>query len=213
MYKWGLNYIECIVDCGLRLAKMFNSCASSGLHLSYSGIYLVLTQPYKQMWFVVLMAFVIGWSGIVSAAVKPAHDWMMSNQAAGSEIRHSATAASEMTSLPDCHTTALQTYPETKQHISGHDAKANHHLSQHTSATDTDLNAADCYGSADFSTAKTNCQDCAQLHCQSLNSVLNVQVPELIQPVALSSVNILLPAYQAQHLLGHWQQILRPPKA
>lgn len=177
---------------------MFNSCASLGLHLSYSGIYLVLTQPYKQMWFVVLMAFVIGWSGIVSAAVKPAHDWMMSNQTAGSEIRHSATAASEMTSLPDCHTTALQTHPETKQHIS---------------ATDTDLNAADCYGSADFSTAKMNCQDCAQLHCQSLNSVLNVQVPELIQPVALSSVNILLPAYQAQHLLGHWQQILRPPKA
>ncbi len=66
----------------------------SGLHLSYSGIYLVLTQPYKQMWFVVLMAFVMGWSGIVSAAVKPAHDWMMSNHAVGSEIRHSATAAS-----------------------------------------------------------------------------------------------------------------------
>ncbi|WP_227515224.1 hypothetical protein [Acinetobacter towneri] len=173
----------------------------------------MLTQPYKQMWFVVLMAFVMGWSGIVSAAVKPAHDWMMSNQAAGSEIRHSATAASEMTSLPDCHTTALQTHPETKQHLSGHDPNANQHLSQHTSATEPNLNAADCYGSADFSATDMNCQDCVQLHCQNLNSVLHVQVPELIQPVALSSVNILLPAYHAQHLLGHWQQILRPPKA
>ena len=192
---------------------MFNSCANSGLHLSYSGIHLVLTQPYKQMWFVVLMAFVMGWSGIVSAAVKPAHNWMMSNHAAGSELLHSATAVPVVTSLADCHTTALQIHPETKQHLSRHDSNANQHLSQHTSVTDTDLNAADCYGSADFSTAKTNCQDCAQLHCQSLNSVLNVQVPELIQPVALSSVNILLPAYQAQHLLGHWQQILRPPKA
>ncbi|MDO5542923.1 MAG: hypothetical protein Q4F77_06395 [Acinetobacter sp.] len=173
----------------------------------------MLTQPYKQMWFVVLMAFVMGWSGIVSAAVKPAPDWMMSNHAVGSEIRYSATAAHGVTSLPDCHMTALQTHPETKQHISEHGANANQHLSQHTSATDTDLNAADCYGSADFSTAKTNCQDCAQLHCQSLNSVLNVQVPELIQPIALTSVNIVLPVYQAQHLLGHWQQILRPPKA
>ena len=192
---------------------MFNSCASSGLHLSYSGIHLVLTQPYKQMWFVVLMAFVMGWSGIVSAAVKPAHNWMMSNHAAGSELLHSATAVPIVTSLADCHTPALQTHPETKQHLSGHDSNANQHLSQHTSATDTDLNAAGCYGSAEFSTANMNCQDGVQLHCQSLNSVLNVQVPELIQPVALSSVNILLPAYQAQHLLGHWQQILRPPKA
>lgn len=192
---------------------MFNSCASSGLHLSYSGIHLVLTQPYKQMWFVVLMAFVMGWSGIVSAAVKPAHNWMMSNHAAGSELLHSATTAPVVISLADCHTTALQMHPETKQHLSGYDSNANQHLSQHTSATDTDLNAADCYGSADFSTAKMNCQDCAQLHCQSLNSVLNVQVPELIQPIALTSVNILLPAYHAQHLLGHWQQILRPPKA
>ena len=192
---------------------MFNSCASSGLHLSYSGIHLVLTQPYKQMWFVVLMAFVMGWSGIVSAAVKPAHDWMMSNHAVGSENRHSATAAHGVTSLPNCHTAALQTHPETKQHLSGHDSNANQHLSQHTSATDTDLNAAGCYGSAEFSTANMNCQDCVQLHCQSLNSVLNVQVPELTQPAALTSVNILLPAYHAQHLLGHWQQILRPPKA
>ncbi len=192
---------------------MFNSCASSGLHLSYSGIHLVLTQPYKQMWFVVLMAFVMGWSGIVSAAVKPAHDWMMSNHAVGSENRHSATAAHGVTSLPNCHTAALQTHPETKQHLSGHGPNANQHLSQHTSVTDTDLNAADCYGSAEFSTANMNCQDCVQLHCQSLNSVLHVQVPELTQLVALTSVNILLPAYHAQHLLGHWQQILRPPKA
>lgn len=44
----------------------------------------MLTQPYKQMWFVVLMTFVMGWSGIVIAAVKPAHDWMMSNHAVGS---------------------------------------------------------------------------------------------------------------------------------
>ncbi len=138
----------------------------------------MLTQPYKQMWFVVLMAFVMGWSGIVSAAVKPAHDWMMSNQAAGSEIRHSATAAHEVTSLPDCHTTALQTHPETKQHISGHDAQGQPSSQyEHTSATDTDLNAADCYGSADFSTAKMNCQDCAQLHCQKLKQCVECASP------------------------------------
>ena len=146
----------------------------------------MLTQPYKQMWFVVLMAFVMGWSGIVSAAVKPAHDWMMSNHAVVSENRHSATAAHVVTSLADCHTPALQTHPETKQHLSRHDSNANQHLSQHTSVTDTDLNAADCYGSGAFSTANMNCQDCVQLHCQSLNSVLNVQVPELTQLVALT---------------------------
>ena len=118
-----------------------------------------------------------------------------------------------MTSLPDCHTTALQTHPKTKQHISEHGANANQHLSQHTSATDTDLNAADCYGSTDFSAARLNCQDCAQLHCQSLNSVLHVQVPELIPTCSTYICQHLLPVYQAQHLLGHWQQILRPPKA
>jgi hypothetical protein len=74
-------------------------------------------------------------------------------------------------------------------------------------------NNPDCLSATDFSAASMNCQDCAQLHCQSLSTVLNVQLPELMQPAEHTPANILLPAYKAQHLLGHWQQILRPPKA
>ena len=61
--------------------------------------------------------------------------------------------------------------------------------------------------------SQAHCDECPQQHCQNGLSVLN----------ALESVNIAFFNvaqthsqnfnYQAQHLLGHWQEILRPPKA
>ena len=58
-----------------------------------------------------------------------------------------------------------------------------------------------------------HCPDCSISFCQSLFVWLS---PELIPLSLLRSVetsNNQLIAYQAQHLAGFWQEILRPPRA
>lgn len=193
-----------IQDCVLRLKR----------------INLVLAPAYKQVWFVVLMAWVMGWSSIVSAAVKPTHVWMMSSHTQITETQSAVSAASAnppLSSLSDCHSVASKNSVDI-QHASLEDRHSRSHAvaqldasAAHLSSNNT--NNPDCVSATDFSAASMNCQDCAQLHCQSLSTVLNVQLPELMQPAEHTPANILLPAYKAQHLLGHWQQILRPPKA
>ncbi len=57
-----------------------------------------------------------------------------------------------------------------------------------------------------------HCQDCNPVHCQMVNLALQQAVPDI------ESSSIPIPSqfssiYQAQHLAGYWQEILRPPKA
>lgn len=57
-----------------------------------------------------------------------------------------------------------------------------------------------------------HCQDCNPVHCQMVNLALQQAVPDI------ESSFIPIPSqfsciYQAQHLAGYWQEILRPPKA
>jgi hypothetical protein len=57
-----------------------------------------------------------------------------------------------------------------------------------------------------------HCQDCNPVHCQIVNLALQQAVPDIdSQFIPISSQFSSI--YQAQHLAGYWQEILRPPKA
>ncbi|MDV2470507.1 hypothetical protein QR674_16145 [Acinetobacter chinensis] len=58
-----------------------------------------------------------------------------------------------------------------------------------------------------------DCQNCALFSCQSSIVWFNTDIPKLTVPQDNSEQNSPKIHYQAQHLAGHWQEILRPPKA
>ncbi|WP_336941714.1 hypothetical protein [Acinetobacter pittii] len=57
-----------------------------------------------------------------------------------------------------------------------------------------------------------HCQDCNPVHCQMVNLALQQAVPDVESPLIPISYQFSS-IYQAQHLAGYWQEILRPPKA
>lgn len=57
-----------------------------------------------------------------------------------------------------------------------------------------------------------HCQDCNPVHCQMVNLALQQAVPD-IETSFIPSTSQFSSIYQAQHLAGYWQEILRPPKA
>jgi len=58
-----------------------------------------------------------------------------------------------------------------------------------------------------------HCQDCnSSSHCQTVNLALDQQAPSLsyspfLEPDSYKNID-----YQARHLAGYWQEILRPPR-
>ncbi|SSQ43926.1 Uncharacterised protein [Acinetobacter baumannii] len=57
-----------------------------------------------------------------------------------------------------------------------------------------------------------HCQDCNPVHCQMVNLASQQAVPD-IETSFIPSTSQFSSIYQAQHLAGYWQEILRPPKA
>ena len=150
----------------------------------------LLTSLRKHVWFVCLMAFVIGWSSAVFAVVKPVHQSMMT------ELSVKQSHA-EMLAMSNCHEA------QTLQVLIQHDA------SQHTQSPV----ALDCHLSANEQMQHASCHECAQLHCQSLSTWLDVQTIKLFNLEEIQQLQQFNFDYSAQHLNGFWQQILRPPKA
>ena len=138
-----------------------------------------LRQKYKHLWFVFLMIFFIGGSGVAVAAVQaiqsdqksytttqkmPCHEQHMMAQ-----HHHMSNSHVDMTSLTKCH-----------------DGKM--HNDQH-------------------------CQDCnSPSHCQTVNLALDQQAPSLSYSPFLEPDSYKNTDYQARHLAGYWQEILRPPR-
>lgn len=58
-----------------------------------------------------------------------------------------------------------------------------------------------------------SCNDCTQLHCQSLTTYVDAQPLHLVNATAILDHPQPYFDYSAQHLMGFWQRILRPPKA
>ena len=151
----------------------------------------MLTQLRKQAWFVFLMTFVIGWSSVVLASAQPMHQQMMT------ELSVKQSHSAEMLAMSNCH--EAQTSP----------APVKHDSSSHVQIQVDQ----DCHPSIKDQMQHASCNDCAQLHCQSLSTWLDVQTVKLFSAEEIQQRQQLNFDYSAQHLSGFWQQILRPPKA
>lgn len=138
-----------------------------------------LRQKYKHLWFVFLMIFFIGGSGVAVAAV----------QAIQSDQKSYATAQT----MP-CHEQRMLDQPH---HMSG----------SHVDMT----SLTKCHDGKMHS--DQHCQDCNSLsHCQTVNLALDQQAPSLSYFSFLEPDSYKHTDYQARHLAGYWQEILRPPR-
>lgn len=139
-------------------------------------------------WFVLLITLVMGWSGIAQASAAPMHQMM----------QLSMQAATGMQSMPDCHQT------KSSSPVSGHQM----HMAQ------TDITAkSNCHALDMLQNKQVQCQECAQYHCQTTLTLLDVEPLAVVQLEAALVQSSPHFRYQAQHLVGYWQEILRPPKA
>lgn len=141
-------------------------------------------QLLKQIWFVVLMVFAIGWSGMSVASARTMHLQMPAEQ----------------------FSTHCQKIAET-----GH-LPAPPHMAMPGMAHELPQQP-DCPSELK-SHADDGCPDCHSTSCHSLGSWMEVEIPGLSLPQKTSFTEKTgISAYYAQHLAGYWQEILRPPKA
>lgn len=145
----------------------------------------------RQTWFVLLMVFIMSWSGVAVASVKNMHAGMMQN---------TVQSMSHLAVQSPCHKNDMQHADvQNTQHNLKHNSDSMMHCHQEAASHSPAI--------------PQSCQDCHQLHCQNLNSYVEHVIPALAQQ-AVSAANIVShPDYKAQHLAGFWQEILRPPKA
>ncbi len=149
------------------------------------------TSLRKQLWFVFLMVFSIGWSNAVLAFEQPMHQQMLSEWTAQHQDKMS------MTGMSGCHD-SVNIQPHMQQH-SAEQVKVSHDRDCHQGMSDQQQHCS--------------CKDCLQLHCQSLSLWLDSQASPLVHVHAIQEHPQPNFAYSAQHLSGFWQKILRPPKA
>ena len=147
------------------------------------------------------MAFVMGWSSLVYASSMPMHAQMLQQQFTelqpstkmdnSQHQQHQAMSNAES----DCHAT-LQ--------------NMQHHQSY---KLQMDMQNSPCDRHLTSSTPIKQCADCAQLHCQTLAVWLDTAMADALPHLPPDSASNLHSLYSAQHLIGYWQEILRPPKA
>ena len=162
----------------------------------------MFTQLCKQAWFVCLMVFAIGWSGVSVASVNTMQISM--------QIQHQqAKNQQKLNSENGNHAQMMQhmSVQEMKQHCAD--------LAEQAQNKDTVQSLTDCHNQLIQSqqVQHSDCQNCALFSCQSSIVWFNTDIPKLSVPQDTLEQNSLQIHYQAQHLAGHWQEILRPPKA
>lgn len=198
-------------------------------------MYRSLTALNHKVWFLWLMIFIIGWSGVSYAFAASQH---LSKDASGVASQHDL--------MPDCHTHSKAQVDVEKNHLkpdlSNAQLEIHDHLTQMKSSADhidhaqvsqqdqsSRLNRHCQHDQATAVTHTTNmdvqsmdhaqhqqhakCHECSPLHCQSISSSLDTAVIAVFQPLSERQQYLQHSNYLAQHLSGHWQDILRPPKA
>ena len=145
------------------------------------------------------MVFAIGWSSVSIASVNVMqHEQMMNS------------------SLLDEHQSMMKNsvVQEMKQHCADIQQKQNDQNS-HLNHEQQLQNLKNCHNQQVQSqdTQQSKCPDCTAFSCQSSVVWFNPDIPKLIAPDHLHNTQAYQINYQAQHLAGHWQEILRPPKA
>lgn len=192
----------------------------------------MFTQLSKQMWFVCLMVFAVGWSGVSVASTKNMHlemqiqhqQMMQSNSEVPNDDLStndlSSTDQSKADSVTPEHDMSKISVAQMKSHCQQMmEQNQNHTMSvKSKDATSTDLNdmalKASCMFVSDSGKIQhQQCPDCSLMACQAMIVWLNVAPVEFSQPIVAYQKQSSQHDYQAQHLAGHWQEILRPPKA
>jgi hypothetical protein len=136
------------------------------------------------------MVFAIGWSSVAFASTKPMHQQMMNE--ANVDYHDNA----EITTMSGCYDSV-----SVEPHMQ--------HSSEHVKAA----HDQDCHQTMTNQQQHFSCNDCVQLHCQSLTVWLDSQISDLVHLEEVQEHPQRNFDYSAQHLSGFWQQILRPPKA
>lgn len=173
----------------------------------------MFTRLRKQAWFVLLMVFAIGWSGVSIASVKTMHITMQMQHEPDQQVSHVGQESHQKVSA---HESVMQgmSVQEIKNHCMD--------LQQQVLSDHTDLNhkqqiqsLKDCHTQLiqTQQAQHASCQDCTLFSCQSSIVWFNADIPELSPPDHLYNLSPISKDYKAQHLAGHWQEILRPPKA
>jgi len=117
-----------------------------------------------------------------------------------------------------------QQMPSHDQQMPSHDhqmqSAATAQLSSHCiamghSQKSSDTASVSCHFTdvAEVQVTQQHCQDCSASLCQSLFAWLSPTLAVIPLSDSAEIPSRLALAYQAQHLAGFWQEILRPPKA
>ena len=178
------------------------------------------------------MVFAIGWSGVSVASTKNMHlemqiqhqQMMQSNSEVPNDDLStndlSSTDQSKADSVTPEHDMSKMSVAQMKSHCQQMmEQNQNHTMSvKSKDATSTDLNdmalKASCMFVSDSGKIQhQQCPDCSLMACQAMIVWLNVAPVEFSQPIVAYQKQSSQHDYQAQHLAGHWQEILRPPKA
>ncbi|WP_130804574.1 hypothetical protein [Acinetobacter ihumii] len=142
----------------------------------------------RRTWFVLLMVFMMSWSGVAVASVKNMHVGMM--QSIVQPIQH----LSKKSPCDDPHIHANK-----MQHDLAHTPQDKMHCDQQPQLHSSNISVS--------------CQDCHQLHCQNLNNYVEHVIPTLPEHTVFAAMATPPSDYNVQHFTGFWQEILRPPKA
>ena len=144
------------------------------------------------------MVFAIGWSSVSIAAAK--------SMQTGMQMSYSSIQ------LQPSSESVKQSADTMAQHcLDQQQRSSSHHASTETSPPKN----IDCL-SSQISTASEqshHCQECNLLLCQSLLVWLQQQPFDFENSPFITIAAVTASQYHAQHLIGHWQEILRPPKA
>ncbi len=133
------------------------------------------------------MVFAISWSSFASALQKPMHSMMT--------FQNSISQENDSSPHHDIQ------YVKTNTDSNCHDTA----FTEKNSLLHCDLMMVNAISS--------ECSECALWHCQIHVFSLDVYEPHLDTLKFDATLATAHSLYKGQHLKGHWQEILRPPKA
>lgn len=182
--------------------------------------------------FAFLMALVIGWSSVAFAVQKPIHLLMMSQavevSSAPSEAPQLRKAQADDVQASVSHMQTVPMHSAPHGVMAKHDSASSQAIAQQASSGSaaSNMQMQDCHQGKTPLQASEHCQtnpapmgsnmqcaDCALWHCQIASLSLEMHAVQFSLPelkLASEQPNII---YTAQYLPGHWQELLRPPKA
>lgn len=178
------------------------------------GYCRLLTSLFKRAWLCCLMICVISWSGVSGVMAQGMH----MRQTPVSTMEISTDAAMAPTQYCTQHDGSWSSGQRPVQHNSKHPSQHNADRHLHTwhcdlAGSTERVDTIALHDQAGVHQTMGSCVDCQMSLCQL--PIFCVSLNNLALHRAVAGLVLDQPQFddRAQHLTGHWQQILRPPKA